>query len=334
VSATLSLSTLYPELARVLEPRAAQPRARLAAIEALARAGVPVGVNVAPVIPGLNDHEIPAIVAAAAAAGAGWAAYILLRLPHSVKGLFESWLEDHRPDRRSKVLAHVRETRGGKLSDRRFSCACAARACTPTRSAAGRACPPARRAPAARTRAVERSVRATGRRAARAVLTPLAATRAVWRAAAQTPENHGGSHVSLASARSLRDRARVALARHPARLRAYASPLYAAVARVRRGDVFGATASCHSASTQATERPTPAEGTRRSDPDRRAPWRSFRRPMAFIDGGARGAHGADMPVWGRRFDDRMQGSLADETKLAPGDIYLVVEYLRSIQRAD
>ncbi len=120
VSATLSITTLDPELARVLEPRAAQPRARLAAIEALARAGIPVGVNVAPVIPGLNDHEIPAIVAAAAAAGAGWAAYILLRLPHGVKELFERWLEDHRPERKRKVLSHIRETRGGKLSDPRF----------------------------------------------------------------------------------------------------------------------------------------------------------------------------------------------------------------------
>jgi DNA repair photolyase len=120
VSTTLSITTLDPELARVLEPRAAQPRARLAAIEALARAGVPVGVNVAPVIPGLNDHEIPAIVSAAAAAGAGWAAYILLRLPHGVKELFERWLEDHRPDRKRRVLSHIRETRGGKLSDPRF----------------------------------------------------------------------------------------------------------------------------------------------------------------------------------------------------------------------
>jgi DNA repair photolyase len=120
VSATLSITTLDPELARVLEPRAAQPRARLAALEALARAGVPVGVNVAPVIPGLNDHEIPAIVAAAAAAGAGWAAYILLRLPHGVKELFERWLEDHRPERKRRVLAQIRETRGGKLSDPRF----------------------------------------------------------------------------------------------------------------------------------------------------------------------------------------------------------------------
>ncbi len=120
VSAALSITTLDPELARVLEPRAAQPRARLAAIEALARAGVPVGVNVAPVIPGLNDHEIPAIVAAAAGAGARWAAWILVRLPHGVEQLFERWLEDHRPERKGKVLARIRDTRGGALSDPRF----------------------------------------------------------------------------------------------------------------------------------------------------------------------------------------------------------------------
>jgi DNA repair photolyase len=119
-SVVLSITTLDPELARVLEPRAAQPRARLAAIEALASACVPVGVNVAPVIPGLNDHEIPAILEAAASAGAGFAAYILLRLPHGVKELFERWLDDHRPERKAKVLSHVRATRGGRLSDPRF----------------------------------------------------------------------------------------------------------------------------------------------------------------------------------------------------------------------
>ncbi len=120
VSVTLSVTTLDPDLARVLEPRAAQPRARLAAVEALAKAGVPVGVNLAPVIPGLNDHEIPAIARAAADAGAGWLNYILLRLPHGVKELFEGWLDDHRPERKAKVLSHVRETRGGRLNDARF----------------------------------------------------------------------------------------------------------------------------------------------------------------------------------------------------------------------
>ncbi len=118
---TLSITTLDGDLARRMEPRAAQPGARLAAIEALARAGVPVGVNVAPVIPGLNDHEIPAILEAAANAGAGWAAYVLLRLPFGVKQLFTTWLADHFPDRAGKVLSHIREVRGGLLNDPRFA---------------------------------------------------------------------------------------------------------------------------------------------------------------------------------------------------------------------
>ena len=120
VSVTLSVTTLDPELARRWEPRAAQPRARLAAIRSLARAGIPVGVNVAPIAPGLNDHEAPAILKAAAEAGAGWAAYLLLRLPFGVKDLFARWLEDHYPERRNKVLGHIREVRGGRLNDNRF----------------------------------------------------------------------------------------------------------------------------------------------------------------------------------------------------------------------
>lgn len=117
---TLSVTSLDPELARRMEPRAAQPRARLAAIEALAAAGIPVGVNVAPVIPGLNDHEIPAILRAAAGAGASWAAYLLLRLPFGVKELFARWLADHFPERREKVLGRIREVRGGRLNDPTF----------------------------------------------------------------------------------------------------------------------------------------------------------------------------------------------------------------------
>ncbi len=117
---TLSVTTLDPDLARVLEPRAAQPKARLAAIEALAVAGIPVGVNVAPVIPGLTDHEIPAIVAAAAQAGARWAGFIVVRLPHGVSELFERWLEDHYPARKSRVLSRIRALRDGKLNDPRF----------------------------------------------------------------------------------------------------------------------------------------------------------------------------------------------------------------------
>jgi DNA repair photolyase len=117
---TLSVTTLDPDLARRMEPRAAQPRARLRAVEALARAGVPVGVNVAPVVPGLTDHEIPAILAAAADAGAGWAGMVIVRLPHAVKDLFAGWLDEHYPQRGGKVLGRIREMRNGQLNDPRF----------------------------------------------------------------------------------------------------------------------------------------------------------------------------------------------------------------------
>ncbi len=116
----ISVTCLDRELQRRLEPRAATPQRRLAAIEALAAAGVPVGVMVAPVIPGLTEHEIPAILAAAARAGARSAGHVLLRLPHGVAGLFESWLERHVPERKQRVLARIREVRGGALNDPRF----------------------------------------------------------------------------------------------------------------------------------------------------------------------------------------------------------------------
>lgn len=116
----LSLTTLDPALTSRLEPRASLPAHRLAAISALRRAGVPVGVLVSPVIPGLNDHEIPALLQAAAEAGAGFAWYTLLRLPHAVATLFEAWLERHFPLRKAKVLNQVRALRGGRLDDPRF----------------------------------------------------------------------------------------------------------------------------------------------------------------------------------------------------------------------
>jgi DNA repair photolyase len=119
-SANLSITTLDPKLARALEPRASQPQQRLRAIEELARAGVPVGVMVAPVIPGLNDHEIPSILAAARDAGARFAGMIVLRLPHGLKDLFGDWLARHRPDRRERVLSRIRDVRGGRLNDTRF----------------------------------------------------------------------------------------------------------------------------------------------------------------------------------------------------------------------
>lgn len=118
--AILSITTLDPELSRVMEPRASVPRDRLAAVEALAKAGVPMGVMVAPVVPGLTDHEMPAILEAAARAGARFAGVVPLRLPWAVAPLFEDWLARHFPDRKEKVLNRVRSMRGGKLYDSTF----------------------------------------------------------------------------------------------------------------------------------------------------------------------------------------------------------------------
>lgn len=120
VAVALSITTLDGELARRMEPRASHPRDRLKAIERLAAAGIPVSVMVAPVVPGITDHEIPRILEAAAAAGARTAGYVVLRLPGAVAGLFESWLEEHFPDRKDKVLNRVREMRGGKIYDSSF----------------------------------------------------------------------------------------------------------------------------------------------------------------------------------------------------------------------
>lgn len=113
----VSLTTLDGELARTMEPRASAPARRLAAIEALADAGVPTGVAVAPIIPGLNCHELEGLLRAAARAGATSASWVLLRLPHELKELFEDWLATHRPDRRARVLSLLRQTRGGGLND-------------------------------------------------------------------------------------------------------------------------------------------------------------------------------------------------------------------------
>jgi len=116
----LSVTTLDVELARRMEPRASAPAERLRAIAELAAAGIPASVMVAPVVPGLTDHEIPAILAAAAEAGAESAGYVPLRLPGAVAGLFEAWLEERFPDRKEKVLNRVRSLRGGRLNDPRF----------------------------------------------------------------------------------------------------------------------------------------------------------------------------------------------------------------------
>ena len=116
----LSLTTLDPELSRRMEPRTSHPRDRLATLEELSQCGIPCGVLVAPVIPGLNDHEIPALLEAARRRGAVSARYIVLRLPGAVAGLFDQWLASHVPERRKKVLSRIRSLRGGRLNDPRF----------------------------------------------------------------------------------------------------------------------------------------------------------------------------------------------------------------------
>lgn len=116
----ISLTTLDETLRGKLEPRTSTSARRLQAIRELAEAGIPVGVNVAPVIPGLNDHEIPAIMAAARAAGARWAGGMVVRLPHAVADVFTDWLQVHVPQAAEKVLRRLRELRGGQLNDSRF----------------------------------------------------------------------------------------------------------------------------------------------------------------------------------------------------------------------
>lgn len=121
VKTMLSVTTLDPSLARAMEPRASAPRKRLDAIKALAEAGVPVGVMTAPMIPGLNDHEMEAILEAARDAGAQWAGFTLIRLPLEVSGLFSEWLQAAFPDRASRVMRHIREMNGGRDYDPQWS---------------------------------------------------------------------------------------------------------------------------------------------------------------------------------------------------------------------
>lgn len=116
----ISVTTLDAKLAEKMEPRTSHPVARLKAIEKLRYAGIPVGTMVAPVIPGLTDHEMPAILKAVASAGAEFAGYVPLRLPYVLDDLFQRWLTDHFPDRKEKVLNRIREIRGGKLNDGNF----------------------------------------------------------------------------------------------------------------------------------------------------------------------------------------------------------------------
>ena len=121
VAVHVSVTTLDADLGGRMEPRASRPAARLRAIRELSAAGIPVGVMVAPTIPGLTDHEMPGIIEAAAEAGAKRAGYVLLRLPHAVKDVFIRWLDDHEPTKKARILDRVRTLRGGKLYDSRWS---------------------------------------------------------------------------------------------------------------------------------------------------------------------------------------------------------------------
>lgn len=122
VGVNISVTSLDTKLQRILEPRTSPPQARLDAIAQLHAAGIPVGVMVAPIIPGITDHEVPAILQACGKAGAQFAGSVVLRLPWAVAPLFERWLDEHFPDRKEKVLGRIRSMRGGeKLYDSRWS---------------------------------------------------------------------------------------------------------------------------------------------------------------------------------------------------------------------
>jgi DNA repair photolyase len=117
IAVNLSVTSLDKNLQRVLEPRTSSPHARLDAIKQLRSAGIPTGVMVAPVIPGLTDHEVPKILDACAKAGAQFAGYTIVRLPWAVAPLFEHWLQEHFPDRKKKVLGRIRDLRGNRLNN-------------------------------------------------------------------------------------------------------------------------------------------------------------------------------------------------------------------------
>jgi len=120
ISVYLSVTSLDAKLSRTMEPRASTPGMRLRAIEALAKAGVPVGTMVGPIIPGLTDHETPAILKAVADAGAHAAGYTIMRLPYGVKDIFQSWIHEHYPEKAERVLSRIRDMRDGKLNDANF----------------------------------------------------------------------------------------------------------------------------------------------------------------------------------------------------------------------
>jgi len=120
VAVFISVTTLDTDLRKIMEPRTSPPAARLAAIKALSQAGIPTGVLVAPVIPGLTDHEMPSIIAAAVDSGARFAGHVTLRLPYAVAPLFEQWLAKHLPLKQEKILNRIRSLRNGKLYDSEF----------------------------------------------------------------------------------------------------------------------------------------------------------------------------------------------------------------------
>jgi DNA repair photolyase len=120
ISVTISITSLDNKLTGVMEPRTSRPAKRLEAIRKLSEAGIPVGVNVAPVIPGITDHETVSILEKAKEAGAGFAGYSIVRLPYKVKDMFVEWLEQHYPDRKSKVLNKILDIRDGKLNNGKF----------------------------------------------------------------------------------------------------------------------------------------------------------------------------------------------------------------------
>jgi DNA repair photolyase len=120
VAVNISVTSLDSNLQRVLEPRTSTPQARLEAIRQLRSAGIPTGVMVAPIIPGLTDHEVPGILDACAKAGAQFAGYTVVRLPWAVAPLFEHWLEEHFPERKEKVLGRIRALRGDRLNNSKW----------------------------------------------------------------------------------------------------------------------------------------------------------------------------------------------------------------------
>jgi DNA repair photolyase len=120
VAVNISVTSLDSNLQRLLEPRTSTPQARLETIRQLRGAGIPTGVMVAPIIPGLTDHEVPGILDACAKAGAQFASYTIVRLPWAVAPLFEHWLEEHFPDRKEKVLGRIRDLRGNRLNNSKW----------------------------------------------------------------------------------------------------------------------------------------------------------------------------------------------------------------------